>query len=162
MRSLRLLTRDGVMSRMLRLVDPGNPKLDEIADLLDPQAAQGQDPQKLAQQNAALLQMVQQLKQAIATKEPELQAKRFSDVLKAVTSIEVAKINASKDTDTQAADILAAQLEQRLDMAHEAAMQGVDHAHEQAMGQQQAQTASAQSAQDAAQSAENEPAEATQ
>lgn len=152
----------GVMSRMLRLVDPGNPKLDEIADLLDPQAAQGQDPQKLAQQNAALLQMVQQLKQAIATKEPELQAKRFSDVLKAVTSIEVAKINASKDTDTQAADILAAQLEQRLDMAHEAAMQGVDHAHEQAMGQQQAQTASAQSAQDAAQSAENEPAEATQ
>jgi hypothetical protein len=148
----------GVAERFLRLVGKGNPTIEGMADLLHPPGPdKDANPQQIAaalqqaqQQNQALTAVVQKLQQALQTKMPELEFKKWQTAIEAVTRIRVAEITASKDLDKATADREAAALDNVLNMAHDQAMQATEHQHaarqQQAAAeqqQQQAQTVSA-------------------
>ena len=138
----------GVASAYLSLVGQGNPKIEQMADLMAPSADGDGDPQQMqvkyqqaVQQNQQLSQVVQKLQQAIQSKLPEIEAKKFDTLIKSLTSIRVAEINASKDLDRANADRDASTLETMLGLAHDVGMQAEQHAHEQGMQEKQQQAA---------------------
>jgi len=146
------LAAPGVVSQFLRMVGEGNPKVEQMADLISPQQGGEQTPQQmqgqlqqLQQQNQQLQQLAQQLNQAIQAKLPQVEADKFKAALDSLTKIRVAEITASKDLDRVGADRETSLLETQLGFAHDAATQAVDHEHERGMAERQAQAAAQQS-----------------
>lgn len=142
----QLLQIPGVAASYARLLGDGNPRVEQIADMLPGGNDDQQNPQQVQQQNQQLqakvqqlTQVAQQMQQAIQAKLPEIEAKKFSDLLSSFTKIEVARIGAKVD----AADREAQTLEKVLGFAHDSASQAVDQEHQQGMATQ-AQTAAAQ------------------
>ncbi len=131
------LAAPGVAAAYLRMVGDGNPKVEQMADLLEP-GGKGEEMttqqlqaelMKAGQQNQQLTQLVQQMQQALAAKLPEIEAKKWQAALDAVTKIRVAEISASKDLDRAGGDREAAHFETVLGMAHDTAMQATEHEH---------------------------------
>lgn len=150
-----LAQRPGIASRMLRMIGQGNPLVEEMADMMDPEA--NQDPaaaqmqlQQAQQQAQAMQQVIQKLQMALAAKLPDIEAKERMAALDNWTKIVVARITASKDADTAQADRESDLLQNILGMAHDRAMQSEQQEHEQGMQQQQAQLALTQQASDQA------------
>lgn len=149
----------GIAGKALRWIGQGNPQILAIADQLDPQPQAGGSPQQMQQmlqaseqQKQQLLQLVQQMYAAIQSKMPEIEQRKWSDALKALTSIRVAEINASKDMDAANADREAALMETLLGFGHEADMAAQEQAHQQQMqSEQQQHEAASQVSQQAAQ-----------
>lgn len=126
----QMLQQPATQASLVRMIGEGNPDVEAFADLIQPPQGADATPQQLQQQIQQLssksnlqTQVIQALQAQIQQKLPEIQQKKFSDLLKAVTSIKVAEIAASKDADRQQADILAAHLEQIMGFAHEAGTQ---------------------------------------
>lgn len=156
----------GVAGKALRWIGQGNPQIEAIADILDPKPGSDVTPQQmqqqmqqLQQQNQQIMQAAQRLANELKSKLPEIEYKKWSDMLKAATQIRVAEISASKDLDNAAGEREAALLESLLGMSHEAAMQATDHEHEQGMqSQQQEHEAASQVSDQAAQAQQAEQA----
>lgn len=153
------------IAKLIRIIGEGSPEIEALADIFEPQGQGAQSPeqmqaalQKFQQQNQALTQLVTGLKQALDAKVPEQETKKWIAAVQAIAGIREAEIKAGIDK----AQLDLDTLEHVTGMAHEAAMQGVDHAQQQAMGQQQANAASQQSAQDAGQAAQAQAAGAEQ
>lgn len=146
----------GVAAMALRSIAQGDPQVEGIADLLEPQSSQS--PQQVAMQLQQAKKTIQQyelvitkLQQDIAAKTPQVQADLRKAALSSLTAIRVAEINASKDADSQKADIDAAHVEQVLGMAHETALESQKQQHEKDVMNQQGALDSQQSTQDAVQ-----------
>ena len=158
----QILANPQILSKFLRWLGEGNPEIEGIADIIqpdaDPQSPQALQSQlmKAQQQNQAYQTAVQKLSQIIQTKGPELASKRWETQFNGLVKIRVAEIAAGNDT----AQIDAQILEHLTGMAHERGMQAEQHAHEQSQTQAQlsaaAQSQASQQAADAAQS-DNEP-----
>lgn len=136
----------GVAAKALRSVSQGDPEIEAIADLLEPQSAQS--PQQLAQQlqkvmseNAALKIIATKLQQEKDAKLPQVQADERKNIRDNLTRLEVAKITASKDADTAEADREASLLEAGLGMAHDVALSKMEHGQAMEQGAQQHQQA---------------------
>jgi hypothetical protein len=157
----QLLQIPGVAARYARMLGSGNPKVDQIADLLpggegdtpNPAAMQGK-LQQATQQIQLLQQALQKAGMEAAAKLPQVQANERSNVRDNLTRLAVAKVSASLDADDAQADREASLLETQLGMAHDAATQAVDHAHQRDTAAAAAATASAASAQGASQDAD--------
>lgn len=156
----QLLSMPGIAAQFLRMLGQGNPQIEQMADALMPGGAAADNPQALQAQfaqaqseNQQLKQAMGQMQQAIASKLPEIEAKKWIATLDALAGIRKAEITASKDTDNAQANRDASFLETHLNLAHDAAQQAVQHEHEasQAQGQQQAAAQAQQSDQAAAQ-----------
>lgn len=153
-----LLNAPGVAPRFLRMVGRGTPQVEDIADSLmgnqggeqSPEQLQGQLLQ-LQQSDQAKTILIQKMQQALQAKLPDLEVRKWEAAVKAVTQIRVAEINASKDADNQKADLDASRFEAIMSMAHETAMQQVDHSHEADQAQAAAQNAQQQQQQQEAQ-----------
>ncbi len=148
------LAQPGVAAKFLRMIGEGNPQVEGMADLLSPNPNGEQTPQQLqaqlqqaGQQNKVLTMLVQKLQQAMQSKLPELEFKKWQTAIEAVTKIRVAEISASKDRDNAKADNDASLLESVMSMAHDAASQATDQEHQAGMAQQ-AQQAQAQQPQE--------------
>ncbi len=167
----------GIAGQILRMLGEGNPLVEQMADALTPGGdGEEQTPAQLSSQlqqaNVKLQQVTQfaqQLHQAIQAKLPEIEQKKWSDALKALTSIRVAEINASKDADNANADRAADHLSDLLGWAHDAAMQATEHEHQRgqaaiagAQDQQSQQMGQEHEQQMAQQAQENEPAGVTE
>jgi hypothetical protein len=153
----QLLQIPGVAAGYARMIGEGNPKVDQIADML-PGGDSSTDatPEQIQQQNQQLQAKVQQLTQglqqmhqAMEAQLPKIEADKFRTMFDGLIKLEVAKITASKDTDTAAADRDASMLEHLTGLAHDAAMQATDQEHQAGMAQQaqaaaQQQTAAAE------------------
>lgn len=141
-----MLQQPGALAMYIRWMGQGNPKIEQLADLFEPnkpgeemtpEQMQGQ----LAQANAKvqqLTQVAQQLHQAVQAKQPQVDADKFKALLDSLTKIRVAEVNASKDRDNQKADAQADAIQQLLQMAHETATQATDQQHQAGMAQQAA------------------------
>lgn len=168
----------GVGAQLLRMIGEGNPKVEQMADLLDPQG-QGEDlsPQQMQQQLAKsgatiqqMQQLIQHLQMLIATKQPEIQQKqaaaqlksdddRYKAQLSSLTGIREAEIKAGTDQATQELKSLDQLLhfkadshEQHQDRVHDLVLQDKDQRHEaaQAIRAHLAASAQQQQAQEAA------------
>lgn len=163
------LAAPGVAAKFLRMVGEGNPQVEGMADLLEPNQGDEQTPQQLQQQlgqaqqqNQALTVLVQKMHQAIQAQLPKIEADKWKATLQSLTSIRVAEINASKDLDRANADRDAATLEHLTGMAHEVATQAVEHSHAADMQADQQQHASDTQASDQAAAAAQQQAAAEQ
>lgn len=150
----------GVAAKYLRMIGEGNPAVEGMADLLQPNADGEATPQQLQgqlqqmqQQNQQLTQVAQKLHEALATKQPELDVKKWIAELDAATKIRTAEITASKDLDKAAGEREASLLETHLNLAHDAAQQAVQHEHETTQAQAQQQAAAQAQASDQAHAA---------
>lgn len=124
----------GVASSYLRMVGDGNPKIEQMADLLEPGGKGEEDatPQQLQaqlmqaqEQNQALTVVVKKMQQDLQAQLPKIEADKWKAALQALTSIDVAKIKAgTADTDREERT-----LEHLTGMAHESAMQAAEHEH---------------------------------
>lgn len=139
----------GVAASALRSISEGDPEVEAIADLLEPQDQQ--NPQQLQQQlqqeqqkTKVLTLVVQKMQQEAAAKLPQIEADKFKALLDSYTKLAVAEVNASKDADRQKADILAGHIEQVTDLAHDTAKQAVEHEHGRALADQTAANTMAQ------------------
>lgn len=118
---------------LIQLHDVG-PLGDAIADRLVPAAYRDQnDPRQASQQlaqamqhNQQLTQIVQKLQNAIQTKQPELELKKYVAELQALTQIRVAQEKNNNDEAERDAETL----ENLTNMAHEAASDSADRIHE--------------------------------
>ncbi len=151
----QVLAAPGVAAKYLRMIGEGNPKVESMADLLEPKGSQdGQNPQaaqqalqQAQQQNQALMVLVQKLQAAIQAKLPEQETKKWTTVVDALTKIRVAEISAGVD----AAANETSHLEALAGFAHDAAKQAVEHEHAGKMAEAQGAQQSQLSAQNAAQ-----------
>jgi hypothetical protein len=161
-----IMQNPAVAAKALRAMGQGSPQIEAIADLIDPQTNNPAQTQAQLQQATKQLQLagqvIQELKYKLDAKIPDIEARKFADLLDNMTKIRVAEISASMDADRQKADLDAAREETLLGFAHDAATQAVDHEHEQGMAQVQAQNQSQQSAQEASQSMQQQEAAAAQ
>lgn len=145
-----------LLSIAIKLKNLG-PLGDEMAQLLSPDQGKEMPPQA----QAAIQQLQSQLQEAGAELQ-KLQAEKAGKVVDNEYKMKIAEID--RDVKVLVALVTAkrAQPDQEFEMyktfmsenhqaAHEAAMQSVQHQHEKDMADKQAQAASAQSAQDAAQ-----------
>ncbi len=155
----QLLTLPGVAAAYAKLLGQGNPKVTQMATLFPGGSAGAQTPehqqaelQQAQQQNQQLQALVAKLQQAIQSKLPQVEAEKFKTLIKSLTDIRVAEINASKDVDNKRADIEASQLETMLGLSHDAGtaaaarvhdagMQANDQAHQLVMSDQAHQQA---------------------
>jgi hypothetical protein len=149
----QLLQIPGVAAAYARMLGEGNPRVDQIADLLPggsgdtPNAGQLQGQLAQSQQKiAALTQGLQQMHQAIAAKLPQIEADKWMKLVDSLTKVEVARIAAKVDAAQQLTDTF----ENLTGLAHDTAQQAVEHQHATAMQQNQ-QDAAAQAQQVAAQ-----------
>ena len=159
-----LLQIPGVAAAYCRMLGDGNPKTDQIADMLpggagdtpNPAAMQGQlqqAQQRIQQLTAGLTQM----SQAIQAKLPQIEADKWKAALAGLVNIRVAEIGAGVDH----AQIDADTLEHLTGMAHDVATQAVDQAHQvsqQASSQQASADAATQAQQATTAQATAEPA----
>lgn len=153
----QILGAPGIAGQFLRMIGEGNPEVEQMADALMPGQPGEQTPaqvgmqlQQEKQKTQALTVIVQKLQQALAAKLPEIEAKKMMNALDNLTKIHVAEITASKDADDANAERQASFLESMLGMAHEAAMQAVDHEHEAGLQQSQQDAAAQAQASDQA------------
>jgi hypothetical protein len=132
-----LLNAPGVAPRFMRMVGQGSPEVEDMADMLlgtgpdgepSPQQLRGQIQQLTASDQAKTL-LIQKMQQMIQAKLPDLELRKFEAAIKALTSIRVAEINASKDADNTAANLDASRMEMMFDQAHDVAMQSLEHQH---------------------------------
>ena len=158
-----ILQAPGFAAQYLRILADGNPQVESLADLLDPNAGEEATPQQMQaqltqskQQVQALTKIAQELKQKLDAKLPQIEADRYKTEIDALVKLRVAEITASKDADNQKADIAASVFEQHLGMAHEVGMQAVEHGHQSDMADKAAVVGATQSAQDAAQQQEQQ------
>lgn len=157
-------------AELIRLIGEGNPDVEAFADLISPpNGADGMSPEQTQQAFKTLQaqmqmkdQMIQQLSMKLAVGQPKIDADERKNIRDNVVKLAIAEVTASQDTDRQTAELLSGHLETQLGMAHEAAMQSVDHDHEQSIANKQAQLASAQSAQEADQNSAQSAQDASQ
>jgi hypothetical protein len=135
----QLLGIPGVAAAYARMLGDGNPRVDQIADMLPggagdkPNAAQQQAQLQQAQQQIQQLKAgIQQMHQAIAAQLPKIEADKWMKLVDSLTKIEVARIQGKVDTAGQLADTF----EHMTGLAHDAAAQAVDQAHQQDMAAQ--------------------------
>lgn len=136
----------GMAAAFLRVVGEGNPAIEHMADLITP-AGMSDDvtPQQLQAQiaqlsskNQQLTQVAQQMAQEIKSKMPELEYKKWHDMLDFIGKVRSAEITATKGAEDAQADRDASHLENLLQMAHETASDHAQREHDQSMAQQQA------------------------
>lgn len=130
----QLLSMPGVAAQFLRFIGQGTPQIEQLADSIlgkngdvTPDQLQAQVMQ-LQQSSQAKDVVIQKLQMALAAKLPDLEVRKWEKIMDMLTRLAVARVTASKDRDVAAADREQATLEALLQMAHEAAMQGADHA----------------------------------
>ncbi len=147
------LAAPGVAAKFLRMIGDGNPQVEGMADLLAPPTdgeptpqQLGQQVQQMQQENQALTMLIQKMQQAMQSKLPEIEAKKWTAAIQAITSIRVAEINAGAD---QAAQDIQ-HLEKMAGIAHDAAKQAAEHEHAAGMADRQQQGALEQQQQAAA------------
>ncbi len=138
------LAAPGVAAKFLRMIGDGNPQVEGMADLLSPPTdgeptpqQLGQQVQQMQQENQALTMLIQKMQQAMQAKLPEIEAKKWTAAIQAITSIRVAEINAGADQSAQ--DIQ--HLEKMAGIAHDAAKQAAEHEHAAGMADRQQQGA---------------------
>jgi len=148
----QILAAPGVGAQFLRIIGQGNPQIEQMADSLEggdpgsPEQMQ-QKNQQLTQQNQQLLTVAQKLHQIIQSKQPEIDAKKYIAELQSLTTLRAAEIKGGIDR----AQIDEDQLEHLTGLAHETAIQAVDHQHEaRQLASGQAADAAAQSSSQAA------------
>ncbi len=135
----------GVAAAYMRLIGEGNPKVEQMADLLQPGGAdEDATPEQMQaqlmqaqQQSQQQQQIIEKMQQVIMAKLPEVEAGKWKAELDALTKIYVAEINSSKDADRAGGDRLAALLQQMLNMGHEQGMAAMQQGHEQQAAQEQ-------------------------
>ena len=122
----------GVAAGTLRMIGEGNPKVEQIADLIQPPTDGSASPQQLGQQlqqaqaqNNMLVQAVQKLQQALLAKLPEQETKKWIAVVNAIAGIREAEIKAGVDQ----AQMDVGHLETLTGFAHDAATQATEHEH---------------------------------
>jgi len=152
-----------VAAKFLRMVGEGNPQVESLADAIAPDQTQDASPeqmqamlQKGQQMQQAQQQIIQKLQQALASKLPEIEARKWIAGMNALSNIRAAQIKAGVDT----AEIDASMLEHMTGLAHDAGMQATQHAHEK--DQQQSQQDAAASSQTQAEGAAAEQQQAQQ
>ena len=154
-----------VAARLLRLMGDGDPRIDEIADQIDPSSdIDMSDPkalqaafQRAQQENQQLKQGMQAMQQAIAAKMPDIEARKWIAAVNALAGIRKAEITASKDADSGSSNADALSLEKLVGFAHDAATQAADHEHEKAMqASDQAHAAQTQTSDQAAADAQQQ------
>jgi hypothetical protein len=148
----QLFANPAIAAKFVRIVGRGNPEVEDIADLLAPDPTQAATPDQIQaqlHQNQQRIQVLtayaQKLEAALKSKLPEIQAKKEIAAIQAVAGIREAEIKAGVDR----AEIDLEHLETMAGMAHESAMQAVDHSHESDMADKAAAATSLQSSQDA-------------
>jgi len=116
----------------------------EMADVLDPPQDGPPIPQQVQQQIQMMTKTIDTLTKEVnalnderEAKLPDLDLRWREACLKSYTTIQVAKITASKDLDRQQADSEAEFLQQQFDHAHEVGMQAMQQAHALEQGQAQ-------------------------
>ena len=156
------LAAPGVASKFLRMVGAGNPQVEGMADLLEPQTNQQGDPaqlgqqlQQAAQQNQALTMLLQKMQQALAAKLPEIEAKKWVAAVQAIAGIREAEIKAGVDR----AEMDISHLETLTGFAHEAATQAAEHEHAATIQQSQHQAATESQQRDQAHADQSQAAE---
>lgn len=147
----QLLGIPGVAAAYCRLLGDGNPKTDQIADMLPggagdtPNAAAMQGQLQQATQKIQQLQgALQQLSQQAAAKQPQIDADERMNVRDNLTKLAIAEVTASKDADNARAERESDLLSQQLDMAHDTASQAVDQQHQVSQQQSQQEAAAQQ------------------
>ncbi len=150
----------GVAAKFLRMLGEGNPEVEAMADLLSPQQDGDATPQQLGQQlqaeqqkTKALTMVVQKMQESIASKLPEIEAKKWIAALNAIAGIREAEIKAGSDKAQADLDTF----ESILGMAHERGMQAVEHKHAEGMQDSQQQAAQAQQMQQQQHESEQQP-----
>jgi hypothetical protein len=130
----------GVAAKALRSISQGDPEIEGIADLLEPN--QQSNPQQLAQQlqqeqqkTKVLMGVVQKLHQDAQAQLPKIDADKWKAAVSALAGIREAEIKAGVDN----AQMDASFLEHLTGMAHDSALKHMDH--EQADKQQAQQQA---------------------
>lgn len=132
----------GVAAKALRSISQGDPEIEGIADMLEPN--QQNNPQQVAQQLQqsqqqikVLMGVIQKMHFEAQAKLPQIEADKWKALLDSLTKVSVAEVSASKDADHQQADIVASHAEKVLDMAHDTAMQATEHEHAKSVADQQ-------------------------
>lgn len=143
----QLFTNPQIVASFVRLVAQGDPQVMAIADTLDPKPQGELSPQQMQGQlkqlqvvNQQKDQIIGKLQQAIQAKLPELEQRKWSDALKALTQLRVAQINAGVDTAQTDASIL----EHITGLMNDNAQQAAQQNHEKQMATQQQIAASQQ------------------
>src|SRR5439155_10157987 len=133
----------------------------ELADSIDPPKGK-MNPQALQQQMQQMGQMVQMLTKEVHALSEEREAKTLElasqekqTAIRALASIRVAEVNASKDLDRAKADNDAAALEKIMEQAHELGLQAAN-------ADQQQQTQESQQQHERDQAGQQQQHEATQ
>ena len=123
----------GVAAKYLRIIGNGNPQIESMADLLEPAGMKDVTPEQIAQklnqaqaQNQALSALVQKLQQAILSKTPEIEAKKWIAMVNAIAGIREAEIKARIDKAQQDLDAM----EHLTGLAHDVALQAHSQVHE--------------------------------
>jgi len=152
-----LLQIPGVAAAYLRMLGDGDPRTDQIADLLpggagdQPNAAQVQGQLQQAQQRIQQLTAgLQQMHQAMQAGLPKIEADKWIKLVDSLTKVEVARIAAKVDT----AQTLADTFEHLTGLAHDTAGQAVDLQHQKEMAANAQVAAAASSTQDASEAAD--------
>jgi hypothetical protein len=163
----QIFSNPAVMAMFMRWIGEGNPKVEQIADLIAPPPDAEASPQQMQQQlqKAQMIgeqqqKVIQALQQALVAKLPEIEAKKAMNLLDNLTKIHVAEVSASKDADNAAAEREATQLETLLGFAHDAAKQATDQEHQAGMRDRQQQAAIQQGEQQHQQALEQQQAAA--
>jgi len=137
----------GVAAAYLRLLGDGNPKIEQMGDLLAPPTSGDQTPAQLGQQlqqaqaqNQQLHMLVQKMQQALLAKLPEIEARKYIAEINALAGIREAEVKAGIDRAQMDED----RLEHLTGLAHDRGMQAAEHVHAGALQDQQAQQAQQQ------------------
>lgn len=147
-------------AQLIRMIGEGNPQVEAIADLISPAPDSEITPAQmqakivtLGQQNQALTVGLQQLKMQIASKQPDIDARKWEKAIDSLTKLAVAEVTASADADQNEADRIQDALGKLLDMGQQQNSQSSQQQSDQSMqqGQQQHEAGMQQSQQQAAQ-----------
>lgn len=138
-----LLQIPGVAAGYVRLIGDGNPKVEQIADLLPGGADDQQNPAAVQQQNQQLQgqlktlgMALQQANTKLATQQPKIDADERKSIRETATKLAIAEITAkSQDSARASADALAID-EQHKEMAHDVALQADQQEHQSGMADQ--------------------------
>jgi len=152
-----------VGAQFLRWVGDGDPEIEALCDLISPPTQNGATPEQMQQQLQQAQQqlqsqgvVIQKLYAEIKAKLPQIEADKWKTAIEALVKIRVAEITASKDADSQQANIAGSAFEKLAGIMSDHALQEKEQAHQQGMAEKQAAIQSAQSAQDAAQQPQEE------
>lgn len=140
----QILQSPASQASLLRMIGGGNPEVESFADGVAPATGDQANPEQMAAQLQRLTaqsqqkdQIIQLLTQKLQTQQPKIDADLKRTAADNLTKIRVAEINASKDADSDRANILADQLATVLGLAHETALQATEHEHASDLADQQ-------------------------